>query len=95
MKYILMTHIPKAGYRAFGAWSQKDVKANIAFVRGINKTLSDSGEFVAAEGSGNAGSGQGREGGQRRGAHPGRRVPGIERISVVGYFGFKVVGRFA
>ena len=50
MKYILMMHIPKAGYQVFGAWSQKDIEANIAFVKGMNKTLSDSGEFVAAAG---------------------------------------------
>ncbi|HXM41585.1 MAG TPA: YciI family protein [Bryobacteraceae bacterium] len=50
MKYILMMHIPKTGYEVFGAWSQKDVTANMAFVKGINKTLSVSGEFVAAEG---------------------------------------------
>jgi hypothetical protein len=50
MKYILMMHIPKAGYGFFGAWSQKDIAANVAFVRGMNKTLSESGEFVAADG---------------------------------------------
>jgi hypothetical protein len=50
MKYILMMHIPKAGYEVFGGWSPQDVAANIAFVKGINRTLSDSGEFVAAEG---------------------------------------------
>ncbi len=50
MKYILMMNIPKAGYGAFGAWSQRDVEANIKFVKGINKSLSESGEFVAAEG---------------------------------------------
>jgi hypothetical protein len=50
MKYILMMHIPKAGYGVFGAWSQKDIAANVAFVRGMNKTLSESGEFVAADG---------------------------------------------
>jgi hypothetical protein len=50
MKYILMMNIPKAGYEAFGAWSQKDIVANIAFVKGMNKTLSESGEFVAADG---------------------------------------------
>ncbi len=50
MKYILMMNIPKAGYGVFGAWSQKDIEANIKFVKGINKTLSDSGEFVGAEG---------------------------------------------
>jgi hypothetical protein len=50
MKYILMMHIPKAGYGAFGAWSQKDIAANFAFVKGLNRTLGDSGEFVAADG---------------------------------------------
>lgn len=50
MKYILMMHIPKAGYEVFGAWTQKDIEANIAFVKGLNKTLSESGEFVAAQG---------------------------------------------
>jgi hypothetical protein len=50
MKYILMMNIPKAGYGAFGAWTQKDIVANLAFVKGMNKTLSESGEFVAADG---------------------------------------------
>jgi hypothetical protein len=50
MKYILMMNIPKAGYGAFGAWSEGDIGANIKFVKGMNRTLSESGEFVAAEG---------------------------------------------
>ena len=50
MKYILMMNIPKAGYGVFGAWTQKDIEANIKFVKGINKALSESGEFVGAEG---------------------------------------------
>ncbi len=50
MKYILMMNIPKTGYDTFGAWSKKDIQANIAFVMGINKALSESGEFVSAEG---------------------------------------------
>jgi hypothetical protein len=50
MKYILMMNIPKAGYGVFGAWSQKDIVANFAFVRGMNKTLRESAEFLAAEG---------------------------------------------
>jgi hypothetical protein len=50
MKYILMMNIPKAGYGVFGVWSQKEIEANIKFVKGINKTLSESGEFVAAQG---------------------------------------------
>jgi hypothetical protein len=50
MKYILMMNIPKAGYGVFGAWSQKDIAANFAFVTGMNKALGESGEFVAADG---------------------------------------------
>lgn len=50
MKYILMMHIPKSGYGVFGAWSPKDIQANIAFVKDLNQTLGDSGEFVGAEG---------------------------------------------
>ena len=50
MKYILMMSIPKTGYEVYGAWSPEDIKANIGFVRGLNKRLSDSGEFVAADG---------------------------------------------
>ena len=50
MKYILMMNIPKAGYGVFGAWLQKDIVANFAFVRGMNQTLRESGEFVAADG---------------------------------------------
>ena len=50
MKYILMMNIPKTGYGVFGAWSQKDIEANIKFVKSLNKTLSESGEFVDAQG---------------------------------------------
>jgi hypothetical protein len=50
MKYILMMNIPKAGYGVFGAWSQTDIEANSKFVKGMNKALRESGEFVAAEG---------------------------------------------
>jgi len=50
MKYVLMMHIPKSGYGVYGEWSPNDIQANIAFVRKLNKTLGDSGEFVGAEG---------------------------------------------
>jgi hypothetical protein len=50
MKYILMINIPKAGYGVFGAWSQRDIEANSKFMKSLNKTLGESGEFVAAEG---------------------------------------------
>ncbi|HEV2380242.1 MAG TPA: YciI family protein [Terriglobia bacterium] len=50
MKYILMMNIPKSGYNIFGAWSEKDIQANIAFVTSLNRELRESGEFVGAEG---------------------------------------------
>jgi hypothetical protein len=50
MKYVLMMHIPKFGYEVFGTWSPKDIQANIAFVKNLNKALSDSGELAGAEG---------------------------------------------
>src|SRR5260221_4014118 len=50
MKYILMMNCPKSGYDTFGAWPKKDLQAHIGFMVGFNKSLSESGEFVAAEG---------------------------------------------
>ena len=81
MKYILMMNIPKAGYAAFGAWTQRDVEANVKFVKNMNKTLSESGEFVAAEGLALPDQAKTRTGGQRRSANHRWRVPGIKRIS--------------
>jgi len=50
MKYILMMHVSKEGYGVFGAWTEKDIQANIACVKALNKALTESGEFVSAEG---------------------------------------------
>jgi hypothetical protein len=50
MKYILMMNCPKTGYDTFGAWPKKDLEAHIAFMHSFNKSLHESGEFVAAEG---------------------------------------------
>jgi hypothetical protein len=50
MKYILMMNLPKNGFESFGAWSQKDIEANIELLKSLNKSLRISGEFVAAEG---------------------------------------------
>ena len=50
MKYILMMNCPKTGYDTFGAWPKKDIQANIAFMHGFNKALSESGALVGAEG---------------------------------------------
>lgn len=50
MKYILMMNCPKTGYDTFGAWAPEDIKAHIGFMIGINKSLSESGQLVSAEG---------------------------------------------
>jgi len=49
MKYILMMAGTKAGVDAYRAWSQSDVQAHFAFLKNLNKELSDSGELVANE----------------------------------------------
>jgi hypothetical protein len=50
MKYILMMHCPKTGYDQFGAWPKQDLQAHIGFMIGFSKSLSESGNLVAAEG---------------------------------------------
>ncbi|HXJ97103.1 MAG TPA: YciI family protein [Terriglobia bacterium] len=50
MKYILMMNTMKAGHDGFPNWSEKDIQAHIAFMMGLNKDLSESGELVGAEG---------------------------------------------
>ena len=50
MKYILLMSGTKAGVDTYHAWSQKDIEAHIAVLRGINKDLTESGEFVATQG---------------------------------------------
>jgi len=50
MKYILLMNAPKAGFETYRAWSKSDVEAHYAVLKGINKELSESGEFVATAG---------------------------------------------
>jgi hypothetical protein len=50
MKYILMMNCPRTGYESFAAWPKKDIQAHLAFMGSFNKSLKESGEFVAAEG---------------------------------------------
>jgi hypothetical protein len=50
MKFILMMNCPKTGYDTFGAGPKKDLQANIAFQKGFDKALRESGELVSAEG---------------------------------------------
>jgi hypothetical protein len=49
MRYILMMTGTKAGVDSYRAWSQRDVEAHMAFLKGVNKELRESGEFVATE----------------------------------------------
>jgi len=50
MKYILMMTGTKPGVNSYRAWSRNDVEAHFAFLRELNRDLSESGEFVANEG---------------------------------------------
>ena len=50
MKYILMMHAPRGtGDYQINSWSPEDFEAHIAFMRRLNRELTDSGEFVGAE----------------------------------------------
>jgi len=49
MKYILLMTGTKAGVDTYRAWSKKDIQAHYAVLKGINKDLTESGEFVATE----------------------------------------------
>jgi hypothetical protein len=49
MKYMLMMNTMKAGTGGL-AWLQKDLRAHVAFMMGLNKELRESGELVFAEG---------------------------------------------
>lgn len=50
MKYILMMTGTKAGVDTYRAWSQNDIQAHFAFLKRLNKELTDSGEFVSTQG---------------------------------------------
>ena len=71
MKYILLMTGAKAGVDAYRAWSEKDIEAHFALLKGLNKELNESGEFVANEGLARAGTGQG--GARREGRHASHR----------------------
>ena len=49
MKYILMMTGTKAGVDTYRAWSKKDIETHFAFLRNLNKELSQAGELVANE----------------------------------------------
>ena len=50
MKYILMMTGTKAGVDSYRAWSPNDIQAHFAFLKTLNRELSEAGEFVANEG---------------------------------------------
>lgn len=50
MKYILMMHCPKTGYDTFGAWPKEDLKAHLAFMTDLTRSLREGGELVSGEG---------------------------------------------
>ena len=50
MKYILLMSGTKAGVDGYHTWSQKDIATHMAVLKGINKELTESGEFVATQG---------------------------------------------
>jgi len=48
---MLMMHVPGAtGDYQISSWSPEDFKAHIAFMRSLNRDLTDAGELVGAEG---------------------------------------------
>jgi hypothetical protein len=49
MRYILMMSGTTAGVDTYRAWSKKDIDAHMAVLTGVNRELSESGEFVATQ----------------------------------------------
>ncbi len=50
MKYILLMTGTKAGVDAYRAWTRSDIQTHFAYLRDLNKELTESGEFVATHG---------------------------------------------
>ena len=52
MKYLLMMHTPRAGWKeaGIGTWPPADIKAHIEFMHDFNKRLKAQGTFVDAQG---------------------------------------------
>lgn len=46
MKYMLMMTSTMDGFEGYRAWSQDDVQTHYAYLKGINKELTDSSELV-------------------------------------------------
>ena len=51
MKYMMMMHAPRGtGEYRINDWSPEDFQAHMAFMHGLNKELTDSGEWVDGQG---------------------------------------------
>lgn len=50
MKYILLMSGTKAGVDTYRAWSKNDIDEHMAILVGLNRELTESGEFVATQG---------------------------------------------
>lgn len=52
MKYMLMMHAPRAGWKdaGIGTWPPADIKAHIEFMFAFNQALKDAGQLVDAQG---------------------------------------------
>jgi hypothetical protein len=52
MKYMLMMHAPRAGWSTagIGTWPPEDIKAHINFMKRFSQELTESGNFVDAQG---------------------------------------------
>jgi hypothetical protein len=52
MKYMLMMHAPRAGWKeqGIGSWPPADIKAHINFMLQLNNELTQSGELVDVQG---------------------------------------------
>jgi hypothetical protein len=52
VKYMLMMHAPRTGWKeaGIGTWPPDDIKAHISFMHQFNKELTQAGELVDAQG---------------------------------------------
>jgi hypothetical protein len=52
VKFMMMMHAPRAGWKeaGIGTWPPADIQAHIGFMLRFNKELTESGEFVDAQG---------------------------------------------
>ena len=52
MRYMLMMHAPRAGWKdaGIGTWPPEDIRTHIDFMINFNKGLTQSGELVDAQG---------------------------------------------